>query len=166
LTVDIVVKKEPSYKVVSKTFVGAYVGGDMGKDEFNELSSWVKEQGLETGKWLFYELDELETPEGSRMWEACIEVLGKPKAKPPKGIEYKELPAVLVASVIFDPEQVSTRLVYHGLEGWLQWRTKFGEYEEAGPTREVYPGDPWRSRKAWASVDVQVPIRKLKTSGF
>ena len=166
MTVDIVIKKEPSYRVISKSFVGAYTGGDMGREEFRQLSSWIKEHGLKAGKWFFYELDDPETPEGSRRWEACIEVHEKPKAKIPKEFEAKELPAQLVASVVFDPDQVTTRLVYHGLEGWLQWRTKFGEYEEAGPTREVYPGDPWRSRKAWANVDVQVPIRKLRTSGF
>ena len=132
------------------------------KEDFKALSRWAKDQGLETGKWFFYELDDPDTPEGSRRWEACIEIQGRPKAKLPKGVELKKLPAQLVASVVFDPEQVSTRLVYHGLEGWLQWRTKFREYEEAGPTREVYPGDPWRSREAWAKADVQVPIRKLK----
>ncbi len=82
----------------------------------------------------------------------------------PAGFESKELPPQLVASVVFDPEQIALRLVYHGLEGWLQWRTKFGEYEEAGPTREVYQGDPWKSKKAWANVDVQVPIKKFKRS--
>lgn len=163
LTVDIVIKKEPSYTVVSKSFVGPYTGGDMLKDEFREVHNWVRKHGMKPGKWFFYELDDPDLPEGSRRWEACIEVHGRPKAKLPKGLELKDLPAQLVASVVFDPEQVSIRLVYHGLEGWLQWRTKFGEYEEAGPTREVYSGDPWRSKEAWTNVDVQVPIRKLRS---
>jgi DNA gyrase inhibitor GyrI len=162
LTVDIVVRKEPSYSVISKTCVGPYSGGDMLRPEFRVLSRWARDHGVKTGKWFFYELDDRDTPEGSRRWEACIEVQGRLKAKPSSGIERKELPAQLVASVIFDPEQVAPRLVYHGLEGWLQWRTKFGEFSEAGPTREVYSGDPWTSRKAWSSVDVQVPIRKIK----
>jgi DNA gyrase inhibitor GyrI len=166
MTVDIIIKKEPSYRVISKSYVGPYTGGDMLKEEFREVSGWAKRNGMKPGKWFFYELEDPNTPEGSRRWEACIEVRGRPKAKLPSDLQLKELPAQLVASVVFDPEQVSTRLVYHGLEGWLQWRTKFEEYEEAGPTREVYLGDPWTDKRAWANVDVQVPIRKLRTSNL
>jgi DNA gyrase inhibitor GyrI len=162
MTVDIVVRKEPSYHVISKSYVGPYSGGEMMKDEVYALSKWAKKSDLETGKWFFYELDDPDTPEGSRRWEACIEVKGRPKTRPPKGIETKELPSQLVASVVFDPDRVAMRLVYHGIEGWLQWRTKFGEFEEAGPTREVYVDDPWKNKKAWANADVQVPIRKIK----
>ena len=162
MTVDIVIRKEPGYTVISRSFVGPYTGTDMLKDQFREVYGWIERNGLKSGKWFFCELDDPDTPEGSRRWEACIEVHGRTKAKLPRGLERKELPPQLVASVIFDPDQVATRLVYHGLEGWLQWRTKFGEYEEAGATREVYPGDPWTDREALANVDVQVPIRKLK----
>jgi DNA gyrase inhibitor GyrI len=136
----------------------------MMKDEFYTLSKWAKKNGLKMGKWFFYEFDDPDTPEGSRRWEACIEVKGRSMAKPPKGIETKLLPAQLVASVVFDPDQVSMQLVYHGIEGWLQWRTKFGEYEEAGPTREVYLDDPWTNKMAWANADVQVPVRKMRPS--
>ncbi len=83
MTVDIVVRKEPRYEVISKSYVGPYSGADMMKDEFYALSKWAKKNSLKTGKWFFYELDDPDTPEGSRRWEACIEVKGRPRAKPP-----------------------------------------------------------------------------------
>ena len=162
MTVDIVVRKEPSYNVIAKAHVGSYSGDDMLRDEFDALMKWARKNGAKTGKWFFYELDDLDTPDEIRKWEACIEVKAMPKVKLPRDIVSKELPAQLVASVTFDPDKVSPRLVYHGVEGWLKWRTKFREFEEAGPTREVYLGDPWTNKKAWAKVDIQVPVRRIK----
>ncbi len=159
--VDIVVKREKSYKVISKMHVGPYSGDNMLRKEFNDLEGWAKKNQVRTGKWFFVELDGPETPSSKRRWEASIEVKGKLKAKPESGIIFKKIPSELVAGVQFDPDEVSSRLVYHGLECWLDWRRKFHEFEEAGPTREVYPGNPWTDQKAWANLDVQVPVRRL-----
>ena len=82
-----------------------------------------------------------------------------PKAQ--RGIRFREFPDQLVASVTFDPEKVSPRVVYYGLEGWLEWGED-REYKSAGTPREVYKGDPWRSARAWANVEVQVPVKKLR----
>ena len=81
---------------------------------------------------------------------------------PEGGIRFRDFPDQLVASVTFDPEKVSPRIVYYGLEGWLDQKRKDREYKSAGPAREVYTGDPWRSARAWANVEVQVPVKKLR----
>jgi DNA gyrase inhibitor GyrI len=168
LVVDIVVKQEPSYRVVSKAYIGGYTGDDMLRPEFEYLSKWLDQKDVKTGKWFRIELDKYEVGSPSnlqRRWLACIETKGKPATNPSSSsLEQKVLPTVLVASVTFDPAEFSSRLVYHGLECWLDWRTKFGEYEEAGPAREVYIGNPWTGKKAKKHVELQVPIQKISHS--
>jgi effector-binding domain-containing protein len=146
--------------------VGPYTGDNMLRKEFTKLVSWVKKNKVEIGKWFFYELDGPETPSDRRRWETCLEIKGGKakisKLKPENGIQLKELQSQNVASVTFNPEEVSARLVYHGLECWLQWRKKYDELEEDGPTREVYIGDPWTNNEAWTRAEVQVPVRELQ----
>jgi DNA gyrase inhibitor GyrI len=162
--VDIVVKRDPSHSVIVKGKVGPYSGDDNLRPEFRKLVQWAKRNKAATGKWLFFELDGPDTPSSKRRWEACLEVNPNVQKKivSGDGISFKKIPAQLVASVTFDPDKFSGRLVYHGLECWLEWRTKFHELKEAGPTREVYPDDPWTNARAWAHTEVQVPVAKMK----
>jgi len=162
MVVDIVVKRERSYSVIGKGKVGPYLGENNLHPEFRELVGWARKNKVRTGKWLFFELDGPEIPSSERHWEACLEVEGRLKTKPEGNISFKTIPAQLVASVTFDPDQFSSRLVYHGLECWLEWRTKYRELKEAGPTREIYAGDPWSNQKAWANAEVQVPVARIK----
>jgi DNA gyrase inhibitor GyrI len=162
MVVDIVVKRDRSYPVIVKGKVGPYVGDNNLRPQFRELVRWAKKNRVETGKWLMVELDGPETPSEKRRWEACLEVKGKLKVKPEGDISFRKIPPQLVASVTFDPDKFSSRLVYHGLESWLEWRTKYGELKEIGPTREVYLADPWTNPKAWANAEVQVPVEKIK----
>ena len=50
--------------------------------------------------------------------------------------------------------------MYHALGDWVWWRLKLQEYRRAGPTREVYAGDPWTDAKAWSKDEVQVLLEK------
>ncbi len=84
----------------------------------------------------------------------------KGKAEPEGDIEIRKLPAQTVASVIFNPDEVSPRLVYHGLSDWIDWRLKSGKFKEAGPIREVYSGNPRANGRAWARAEVQVLVKK------
>jgi len=135
------------------------------RPEFEHLSKWLDQKKVKHGKWFRIELDKYEVGSPSnlqRRWWACIEAKTKPSSKASSyGIQFSVLPATLVASVTFDPAEFSDRLVYHGLECWLDWRTKFGEYEEASPTREVYIGNPWTDKRAKKHIELQVPIRKI-----
>jgi DNA gyrase inhibitor GyrI len=160
LVVDIRVKKEPSCTVAYLTYVGPYTGDEMLRPEFEELVKWAKKRKLKTGRWFFYELDGPETPGKKRRWEACVEI--NHKVRTGGKFAVKKLPAQTVAFVRFNPDEVSARLVYHGLQGWLEWRKKDGTLEEAGEWREVYPDSPWTNEKAWARTEVQAAVNKLK----
>jgi DNA gyrase inhibitor GyrI len=170
MTIDIVVKREKKHSVISKIHVGPYTGENMLRKEFGDLVKWAKKRKVKTGKWIFLELDGPEVPGSRRRWEACLEVPGSTTKKiklelehegDRSGIAAKVLPAIKVAAVKFDPDVVSSRLIYHGLECWLEWRKKYRELEEAGPTREIYTGNPWTDSKAWANLEVQVPVKSL-----
>ena len=162
MLVDFKIKKFSGCRVASITYVGPYrEGGDMMREEFNQIVKWARGKRVRTGRWFFAMLDESEVPDKKRRWEAAIEVKGA-KAGAQDRIRFRELPDQLVASVTFDPEKVSPRIVYYGLEGWLEQRKKDREYKSAGLPREVYKGDPWKSARAWANVEVQVPVKKLR----
>ena len=160
--VDFKVKKFSGCRVASITYVGPYrEGGDMMREEFNQIVNWAKEKRLRTGRWFFFaDQNGPEVPDKKRRWEAAVEVKGA-NAKAQSGIRFRELPDHLVASVTFDPQRVSPRVVYYGLEGWLEWGED-RKYKSAGMPREVYKGDPWRSARAWANVEVQIPVKKLR----
>ena len=155
LLVDIKVKTAPPYKVAYITRIGSYSGQNMWRAEFTQLQRWARKRKLRTGKWIVYFIDEWgKRPARERRSVACLEIRGK--AKPEGVIKIMTLPRQRVASVTFNPDKVSDNLVYHGIEGWLQYRP----LKTAGPSREVYLGSPWTNRRAWANAEVQVPIKK------
>jgi len=155
LFVDIRVKTAPSFRVACLTHVGPYSGQNMWRAEFSQLVRWAKKRNLRTGKWIMYFIDEWgKKPERERRSVACLEIRGR--AKPEGKIKIMTLPRQKVACVTFNPDKLEKQLVYHGIEGWLQYRP----FRAAGPSREVYAGSPWSSRRAWAKTEVQVPIKR------
>jgi len=155
LLVDFKVKTAPSYKVAYIMHVGPYTGQNMWRREFSQLVKWAKKRKVHTGKWIMYYIDEWgKRPERKRRSVACLEIRGK--TEPEGKIRLMTLPRLKVASVTFDPDKVADRLVYYGIEGWLQ----YGPHRQAGRSREVYIGSPWTNRRAWANAEVQVPIKK------
>jgi DNA gyrase inhibitor GyrI len=161
MVVDFVVLKAPGYRLATKTLRGRWPGDKRLRGEFESVSEWAKTKGLRTGKWVFRELEGSDTPETEMRWEVGVEIRSREPVRGGKGISMKTLLPCVVASATFDPDQVSSRLVYHGLSDWLRWREKSGEYKEAGPYREVYVGNPWAKKSAWAHTQVQVPLKKL-----
>jgi DNA gyrase inhibitor GyrI len=151
MVVDIKVKQVPSYTVASLIRQGPY-GPNMFRSEFNDLARWAKKNKLRTGKWIMRWLDESES---KAHYEACLEIKGK--ARTEGKIKIKKFPKQTVASVTFDPEKVSPRLVYSGIYGWLRQ----SDFQATGsPSREVYAANPWKSPHAWANAEVQVPVKK------
>jgi len=155
MVVDIIIKRAPICTVASMMHVGPH-RRDLLRTEFNQLVNWAKKRKIRTGKWIMYFLDE---PGGSRpanklRSEACLEIKGK--AKTEARIKVKKLPVQRVASVTFDPDEVSPRLVYSGIYGWL----KYAGYKDVGACREVYQGNPWTNARAWAKAEVQVPVKR------
>jgi effector-binding domain-containing protein len=150
MTVDFALTKSPSYRVASIVRVGPWKEDNL-RSEFEELERWAKRQGVRTGSYIFME-------RGTRRWEACLEYRGRAEAE--GRIRLKTLPATAVARVIFDPDQVSSRIVYHGLSDWTRWRKKYGEIRSVVGPREVYSGNPWKDEQAWAHCEVQFVVRK------
>src|SRR5712692_9166969 len=133
--VDFKIKKFSGCRTASVTYVGPYRdGGDMMRDEFSQIVKWARKEGVRTGRWFFADLDGPEVPDKKRRWEAAVEVK-RAKAEAQGGIRFRDFPNQLVASVTFDSEKVSPRVIYYGLEGWLDQRRKDREYKSAGRPR-------------------------------
>ena len=148
--VDFEFKRVPSVRVACLLRVGRWKEDNL-RTEFNQLVKWAKKNKTRTGNWFFAE-------RGENRWEACLEIHGRAKGE--GRIRIATLPAATVARVVFDPEQVSPRVIYHGLTDWLRWRRKEGEIKSVSSSREVYAGNPWTDRKAWAHAEVQFLVRR------
>jgi effector-binding domain-containing protein len=88
--------------------------------------------------------------------EACLQIKGRAKSE--GKIVVKKLPRHKVASVTFNPDKISPRLVYSGIYGWL----RYAGFKDNVQGREVYIGNPWRNPRAWANTEVQVPVKRRK----
>jgi hypothetical protein len=161
VTVDFAVWNAPAYRLATKTMMGEWPGDRKIRAEFESVASWVRKRGLKIGRWIFRELDGPDVPSKRRRWEVGVEIRGRKPVKGGGGVSIKLLPKTKVVSVTFDPDKVSPELVYHGLEGWLSWRKKYKEFRQSGLYREVYRGNPWKSKGAWGRTQVQVPIKRL-----
>jgi len=149
MTVDFRFKRAPAYRLASVAWKGPWSDARI-RAKFYAVAAWAKARGLRTGKWVFRE-------PGERSWEVGIEVRGKAKSQ--GAVRIKTYPRARVASILFDPEVVSPRVAYHGMNDWLRWRRKEGEVKSVGQYREVYPGDPWRDKKAYAQTEIQIVVR-------
>jgi len=150
MTVDFAWGKSPRMKVGSIGWKGPWNERKI-RAQFERVERWAHKQGVRTGRWVFRE-------PGPRRWEVAIELRGR--ARSSGGVRTKTFPAVTVARVVFDPDAVSPRLVYHGLSDWLRWRKKAKEIRSVGSSREVYSGNPWTDRRAWSRTEVQFIVRK------
>lgn len=149
MTIDFVLKKSPALRVAAIRWKGPYSENTI-RRRFADVEKWARAHRARTGRWVFRE-------PGSRTWDVAIEVRGPARSE--GRVRVKTLRACTVASVTFDPEVVSPRLVYHGLSDWLRWRRKEKKIRTVVSTRELYPGDPWKDAKAWARTEVQFVVR-------
>jgi DNA gyrase inhibitor GyrI len=161
MVVGFELRKAPGFRVATRRLKGPWPGDRALRSEYEKVLDWAKKKGLRTGKWFFREFDDDDTPPAMRRWEVGIQVIGKRQVRGGNGISVATMPPCTVATVTFNPDQVSPRVVYHGMADWLRWRKKTGEYKESGAYREVYLGNPWVSRRAWAHTQVLVPVKKL-----
>lgn len=150
MVVDFRFGKAKAASVVSVRWKGAWSDARIRK-EFEGLARWASERRLRTGRWFFVEPSE-------RTWEVAIEVRGKVRGA--GRVHLRRWPASDVAEVQFDPDEVSPRVVYHGLSDWLRWRRKDKTIARAGQYREVYTANPWKNPAAWHAMTVQVVVRK------
>ncbi|HYM40868.1 MAG TPA: GyrI-like domain-containing protein, partial [Thermoplasmata archaeon] len=117
-------------------------------------AKWAKAKALRTGKWFFSE-----DTEGKRYrFDVAIEVKGSVKGD--GKVRVRTFPASPIATVSFNPDVVSPRVVYHGLSDWLRWRKKDKTIKRDRIWREVYSGNPWTDAKAWSHTEIQVLVSK------
>jgi hypothetical protein len=150
MTVDFEFGKAPKYRVACLKAKGRWTP-NITRPEFGKLVAWAKKNRLRTGKWIVRE-------SAMGKFEACLEIRGAAKTR--GGIRLRTFPASAVARVTFDPDVVSPRVVYHGLNDWLRWRKKDGEIKSVRSSREVYRGDPWTSKAAWKATTVEFLVRR------
>jgi len=150
MVVDFVLKRAPRFRVAAIRWKGPYSEREIQR-RFEQIEAWAKARGLRTGRWIFRE-------PGSRVWDTAIEVRGKARSQ--GRVKLRTLPAGTVASVRFDPNVVSPRVIYHGLSDWLRWRRKEKAIRTVVSYREVYEGNPWKDQHAWSRTEVQFVVRK------
>jgi effector-binding domain-containing protein len=150
MTVDFAWGRSPRVKVAAVAWSGPWSEKKI-RSQFERVERWARAHRLRTGRWVFRE-------PGDRRWEAAIEVRGR--ASGSGGVRTKTLRAASFARVVFDPEVVSPRVVYHGLADWLKHQRRERTIRAVLSTREVYSGNPWSDRRAWARTEVQFLVRK------
>lgn len=150
MTVDFRYKRAPAYRVATLSRKGGWNENKL-RGQFKTLVQWAKKNHLRTGHWLFFEPNE-------RTFIAAVEIKGT--AKVTGAIRLQTIPASTVASVTFNPDDVSPRVIYHGIQDWLKWQKKEKEIKKVVVYRELYSGDPWSGPKVWAHTEIQVVVRK------
>lgn len=150
MAIDFEFTRSPAYRVASLAWKGPWSDASV-RAHFEKVRKWAAARRLRTGKWIFREPNE-------RSFEVSIEVAGPCRSE--GGVRVRRLRPARVARVVFDPALVEPRVIYHGLSDFLRWRRKEGEIRSVGDYREVYPGDPWKDRRAYAHTEIQTVVRK------
>ena len=149
MTIDFEFRRMPKFQAIMVSWKGPWSEKRIQR-EFEGVEKWAKARKIRTGRWIFLE-------PGDRKWQVGLEVRGA--AKGSGRIHLRSFPAARVAQAVFDPEIVSSRVIYHGITDWLRWRKKDKEIRAVGMYREVYDGNPWRDKKAWAKTTIQVVVK-------
>jgi hypothetical protein len=149
MVVDFEFAKSPSLRVATYAWKGPWDEKRI-RREFEKVAKWASGQRLRTGRWL------LNMPDTGR-FSVAIEIRGRPARR--GGIRVRTLPASRIARVRFNPDELSPRVVYHGLTDWLRWRKREKKITHVGVYREVYADNPWSNARAWAATEVQVLVR-------
>ncbi len=150
MTIDFSYGTSPAIRLATVSWTGPWNETKI-RAQFRRVEVWAHGHRLRTGRWVFRE-------PGERRWQVGIEVRGS--ARSGNGIRLRTLPRADVARVVFDPDVVSPRVVYHALNDWLKWQRREKKVRRVVSSREVYGGDPWRDRKAWARTEIQFVVQR------
>ena len=150
MVVDFAIKRAKAMKLATISWSAAW-NDKRTRSEFEKLARWLAERKVKGGRWVF------ESGDGERRFTVGIEVPAKVKGE--GRVRVRSRAATRVATVTFDPEAVSPRVVYHGISDWLRWRKKDKTIKSVGTYREVYSGNPWTNPKAWSHTEIQVVVR-------
>ncbi|MCI4354424.1 MAG: hypothetical protein L3K06_03560 [Thermoplasmata archaeon] len=150
MVVDFEFKRVKGFQAATVSWKGNW-NDKRTQKEFEGLAAHLAKKNVRTGRWVF-------ESNMDKKFLVAIEVKGKFKGS--GRVRAHSFPSATVASVQFDPDVVSPRVVYHGISDWLRWRKKEGDIKSAGRYSEVYSANPWRVAKAWATTTIQVVVKK------
>ncbi len=150
MVVDFKIGKAPGFSAVTVAWKGRWDEKRIRK-EFEDLAAWAKERGLRTGRWYFM---------GDMSGRMRVAIETKSGARGAGRVRSRKFPATDVARVQFDPDELSPRVVYHGLGDFLRWQRREKEVKSVGTFREVYAGNPWTNARAWSTMCVEATIRR------
>ena len=150
MTVDFEKGKVPAMKAATVGWTGNWDEKRIRK-ELEGLADWANDRGVRTGRWIL-------TWKGPKQFRAAIELSGP--ARGSGRVRVRSYPATSVVSVTFNPDELSPRVVYHGLADHLRWQKRQKEVTAIGETREVYRGNPWKDKGAWARTRVETIVRR------
>lgn len=150
MTTDFAIRRVPGSRVASIQWKGGYSEATI-RAKFEAVETWARSKGVPTGRWIFRE-------PGDRTWWTGIEV--KRPVRSDGKVKVRNLPAVTVATITFDPDVVSPRVIYHGLYDWLRWQRKEKRIRAIRSARELYRGNPWKDSKAWSRTEIQFIVTK------
>lgn len=153
MVVDFAMKRAPKYRVVSVRWKGPYKESRI-RSEWENLAKWAKAKGLRTGKWFFSEDD------AGRQYRFEVAIEARGPVKGDGRVRVRTYPSSPVASVVFNPDEVSPRVIYHGMTDWLRWQKKDKTIKRVRSYREVYDGNPWTDKRAWARTEIHVLVTK------
>jgi hypothetical protein len=151
MLVDFTYKRSKAFTAATVSWKGSW-SDKRTRSEFEGLAAWLAQRKVRAGRWIFLESSDAKT------FVVGIEVLGRVQGE--GGVRLRKFPATTVASVTFDPDAISPRVVYHGVTDWLRSQKRDHEIKGVGAYRELYSGNPWKDAKAWASAEVQVIVKK------
>jgi hypothetical protein len=150
MVVDFEIGSAPAFRGATVAWKGPWSEKRI-RSELEGIAKWLKERGAKSGRWFLIE-------GGTNSFRVAIEV-----RSPVKGsgrVRVRKFPATAVVRVAFDPDEVSPRVVYHGLNDFLRWRRKDKTIRSVGDYREVYGANPWTDGKAWSNLRIEALVRK------
>lgn len=152
MTVDFEFRQAPAFRIAYLPPMTKYKEATV-RAQFERIARWARDHRVRTGHWLFVYLSR---PSDDR-FQVAIEVKGRVRGEGP--IRTRRIPASKVGRVTFDPEVVSPRVVFFGITDWLRWERSEKKIRGLVSYREVYDGNPWTDRSAWAHTTLEVVVR-------
>lgn len=150
-----IVRMKPR-RVLSNVHVGPCecIGGSV-EEDFRELQRTLTDSGLEPREWISIWTDEGGEPPEEWKSICCLSV--DRAARSPRGLKLTKLSGGLFASSRLDAEQ-GEEVVHKLYDDLRDWAVSKG-YRIGGHPREVYTGDPWKSKAVSSSARLLIPVR-------
>ncbi len=150
MVVDFAFKRAAGFTAATVSWKGTWNEKRI-RTEFEGIAKRLAKAKVRSGRWVLESY-------GENNFIVAIEIQGRFKSAGRTRV--RSFKPSTVATVQFDPDAVSPRVIYHGLSDWLKWRKKDREIKSIGRYREVYSANPWKNAKAWSTTTVQVLVKK------